>query len=596
MNEAIARRTDDVGISINERPATFFLRAFPVPRDVIYRMSPRTFDLLLIAASVFSADSLLSRGGDTRSDLGADWSRTLHLVIPVSDPDFWRSVGEDLVDTLSFLSGDHFLFEFVHRAPKLSRQPGLDLDHGVQADRVILFSGGLDSLGGVVDELNASDDSRLLLVTHCSAAKTMSMQVALARKLQRRFPKRITWVPARGHLVGADARETTQRSRSFLYAALAYAAASLVDVDGIRFYENGVVSLNLPFSRQVVGSMATRTTHPLFLRRLRRLLSRVAERPITVENPYAWLTKTEVLHRLHGLGAADLIGQTTSCSSVRLRTRFEPLCGCCSQCLDRRFAALAAGVQADDPADRYEVDLFLGDRPRANDRTMAHDWVRSALAMERTTLRDFAARYAAELADVAAGYPDRLPGEVASDAYLMLHRHGTAVRRVAEAAIGELAPTILDSVPRGSLLGSLIGASLQEPAESTDAIQDEGPEFDAGQSLFPLRLVYDPEGGPGLRIKGLGDFRGAHLGLVGRLKPFLEENVDACRSPEAHRWIAPGLVGDKSTVRQHASRCRSEFAEQYEVVEGRAPDSPILIHSKRPRGYRLDPSARFEND
>ena len=105
--------------------------------------------------------------------------------------------------------------------------------------------------------------------------------------MRRRFPARITWVPARGHLVGVTARETTQRSRSFLYAALGYAAASLVGLSRISFYENGIVSLNLPISRQVIGTMATRTTHPLFLERAAELLSKVADQPFAIDNPYA---------------------------------------------------------------------------------------------------------------------------------------------------------------------------------------------------------------------------------------------------------------------------------------------------------------------
>ena len=35
--------------------------------------------------------------------------------------------------------------------------------------------------------------------------------------------------------------------------------------DLLRFYENGVVSMNLPMSAQVVGTRATRTTHPRVL-------------------------------------------------------------------------------------------------------------------------------------------------------------------------------------------------------------------------------------------------------------------------------------------------------------------------------------------
>jgi hypothetical protein len=60
-------------------------------------------------------------------------------------------------------------------------------------------------------------------------------------------------------------REYTQRSRSFLYAALGATVAAMVGRDRIRFYENGVVSLNLPVSAQAIGARATRTTHPRVL-------------------------------------------------------------------------------------------------------------------------------------------------------------------------------------------------------------------------------------------------------------------------------------------------------------------------------------------
>lgn len=47
----------------------------------------------------------------------------------------------------------------------------------------------------------------------------------------------------------------------FLYAALA------VGRDSLRVYENGVVGLNLPLVGQLVGSRASRTTHPRSLDR-----------------------------------------------------------------------------------------------------------------------------------------------------------------------------------------------------------------------------------------------------------------------------------------------------------------------------------------
>jgi hypothetical protein len=596
VNEAVTGAPGDLAININERPATFVLSSFPFGSDVIYQMAPRTFDLLLLAASVFTADSLIPRGGSVRSDLGADWVRDLEFVLPVSDPAFWDSVSGELVQLLSFLTGDRFAFRFVHRERKLPKQPGLGLAHGVKADQVLLLSGGLDSLTGTIDVLTASNDN-ILLVTHCSASKTMAVQKRLARELFRLFPRRITWVPARGHLIGVKARETTQRSRSFLYGALGYAAASLVGVSRVSFHENGIVSLNLPISRQVVGSMATRTTHPLFLRRLGELLSKVANRPFTIDNPYAWLTKTQVLERLGSLGRADLIGKTTSCSSVRPQTKAQPLCGCCSQCLDRRFAVLAADVTASDPGSRYKVDLFLGVREDDEDRTMAHDWTRKARELATMTLGDVAARFGAELADVATGYPDRPAGQVMAEAFQMYRRHGIGVDRVAKAALNEMADHILSAtVPAGSLLAAILTSGVRpEPEAVSDVAGSEDEALpDSKHPIFPLRLVFDPDAGPFLRIKGLSEFRGAHLGLVGRLKPYLEADVDAQRAADDHKWVPPGLLGDnKAAVRQHAKRCRDGFADEYEVVEGSRPDSHILVHSKGPKGYRLDPEARF---
>lgn len=599
MNEAVPPTAEDLPIRINDNPSTFVLHAFRGAADLIYQKTPRTLDLLLLATAVFTADSLVSRGGHVRSDLGAQWARDLHFIVPVDEPDFWRSVHDQLVETLSFLTGDHFAFDFVHRRPQPPRRPGLALGPEIEADRIILLSGGLDSLTGAVDALSTSSD-RLLLVTHCSARKTIRMQVELVRQLRSLFPKRFTWVPATGHLIGVDARETTQRSRSFLYGTLGYAAALHVGASRVSFYENGVVSTNLPISRQVVGTMATRTTHPLFLRRLADLLSQVAGRPLALDNPYAWLTKTEVLQRLNRLGHADLIAKTTSCSSVRPQTRAQPLCGCCSQCLDRRFAVLAADLAAFDPAQRYKVDLFLGVRDNPHDRTMAHDWTRTGRRLATMSPGDLAARFGAELADVAAGCSDRPAAQVMSDAFQMLHRHGTSVDAVAQAVVREFAGRILDhDVPAGSLLASLLAPEGALAAESTGAPEHEGGDasWDPQSPLFPLRLVYRPDLGPELLIRGLGEFRGAHIGLIGDLRPYLEADAEAQAAPDQHQWVtAKMLRKSKDAVRQQAHRCRRQFADQFESVEGYRPESEILVHGRTGSGYRLDPEARFEKD
>ena len=597
VNAAAAAGKGDVPITINERPASFFLRT-PTPKHMIQAMEARSFDLLLIAASVFTADALISRGGSSRADFGEDWHRDLRFVIPVREAEFWRGQTEALANLLEFLTGDRFEFSFVHRAHKGPAQS--DLLQGerrpAEADRIILFSGGLDSLTGALEAL-LSDEAPPILVTHRSASKTTSVQKRLVAELTDRFPGRVTWAPATGTLRGQEAKETTQRSRSFFYAALGYAAAAVVGASRISFCENGIVSVNLPISRQVIGTMATRTTHPLFLHRLQDLLSKVAGRSILVDNPYAWLTKTEVVTRLRNLGGADLIAKTNSCSSVRARTQEHPLCGCCSQCLDRRFAVLAADLAQHDPASRYEVDLFLGQRKNPQERTMANDWTRhAARRLCVAPPHQFQADFAAPLVDVAAGYPQQRSGEVLTAAYEMHRRHGMAVNDVLEKMLRQYGPLIIKGgVPEDSLLATVLKDGVAAPVPTVETVEaDEPAVADVVEGIFPLRLTFDPDDGPLLRVAGLGDFSGKSYQVIGKLRPYHEQDRKSATLPERHRFVPPGHLGEtKERVRQQIKRCRSELAEAYEIIEGQPPETDLLIETGNPHGYRIDPRARF---
>jgi hypothetical protein len=92
--------------------------------------------------------------------------------------------------------------------------------------------------------------------------------------------------PVWAHRQGLAGREYTQRTRSFLFASLAFAVARVLKLDRIRFYENGVLSLNLPISEQAVGARATRTTYPKVLKGFAQLFGLLLERDFVVENPF----------------------------------------------------------------------------------------------------------------------------------------------------------------------------------------------------------------------------------------------------------------------------------------------------------------------
>jgi hypothetical protein len=148
----------------------------------------------------------------------------------------------------------------------------------------------------------------------------------------------------------------------------------------ITFGENGVVSMNLPLARHVVGTRSTRTTHPRVLADFEKLFSLIADTSISVGNPLFWLTKTDVVRRLADAGCAELIPTSFSCSRVGLRSRRNLHCGTCSQCIDRRFAILAAGLEQYEPAEGYSVDLLTGARKLDQEATLAGSYVLSAKA------------------------------------------------------------------------------------------------------------------------------------------------------------------------------------------------------------------------
>src|SRR5207249_4220488 len=108
----------------------------------------------------------------------------------------------------------------------------------------------------------------------------------------------------------------------------------------------------------------------------------LAGKTFTVENPLLWKTKAEVVRLIADAGCGPLIKYTTSCTSTWEMTKQYPHCGTCSQCIDRRFAVLAAGQQGNDPAEAYKVDLLIGERTEGDPRTMLAAYLETANEIE----------------------------------------------------------------------------------------------------------------------------------------------------------------------------------------------------------------------
>jgi len=221
-----------------------------------------------------------------------------------------------------------------------------------------MFSGGLDSLAGAVE--TARTGGRLALVSHRSVSTLDRRQRRIFSELQNEFPGRLIHIPVWVNKSVGLGREPTQRTRSFLFAALGTVVAELIEAGGVRFFENGVVSLNFPVADEVVRARASRTTHPVSLHLLQCLRSKIAGHDFAVDNPYLFKTKTEVTESLAQNQAGHLIPYTCSCAHPMFQPKTQWHCGKCSQCIDRRFAVIGAGLSAYDLETDYVTDVFVG--------------------------------------------------------------------------------------------------------------------------------------------------------------------------------------------------------------------------------------------
>lgn len=406
--------------------------------QLVADLPERALDLLEVAAVVYGADAAVSRGGTADQQMGAQWHRHFEVEMPVRDRAFWGS--EDVVSALEemlmFLSGDRFVFRFVAKEDdEAERSLFFKFDEGSawQATRVMMFSGGLDSFAGALAEI-AEQGERVALVSHFSASKIAPVQRQLHKALASRFGENsCRHIPVQVQMVGRGLKEGTHRARSFLFAALGAVTAKAFGLNRVSFYENGVVSLNLSPVGNVLGTRATRTTHPQTLSRFSDFLSRVFKSETRIDNPFFWRTKKEVVETVARLGMSELIAQTRSCADVHNQTKQHIHCGRCSQCIDRRFAVLAAGLIRFDPEEAYRVALMDDARNDVRDREIALSYLRSAQAYEHVT---------------PSGLERALPAVVSAVAHLeqptetalemiarLLKRHGTGVSDVMRATL-----------------------------------------------------------------------------------------------------------------------------------------------------------------
>lgn len=488
---------DALRLSVGDAGDSMTVNIAGVSQALTGQVSAHFTDLIRLAAFVLGADGAVSRGKLDDADGGKKWHRAFRLVVAVEDPSFWNQteVTTALEETLSFLSQDTFSFEFQPLAAQKGRKkktgeqlvfstpggkPFLPWDH---IEEISLFSGGLDSFAGAAD-LVLGQKRGSILVSHKSATKMWATQSGLVEDLRTlaqqhnvRAPEHVAVEVTRHNSVLRT--ERTQRTRSFLYAAIAGAVANLVSRNRVCMYENGVIGINLPIAGSVVGARATRTAHPRVLAGFSRILTFVSGAKFTVDNPFALLTRAEIIKGLATSPALPLAKQTMSCAHIHRRSQMHPHCGVCSQCIDRQFGFLGAGMEPHDSGVGYELKLATDEWKDDGARSLLLNWIGTA--------DDFAAcrngeHFIEKFGDAARAIPSimeaaGLDADAARRAVFELHkRHGDTVAGVLETIHARSAKAIRDGKLKPTTLPMLLFREGMRKQKAAVTDLDRGAE------------------------------------------------------------------------------------------------------------------------
>lgn len=367
------------------------------------------FDLALISAMVFCADTRISR-----NDAQDDWTREIDLYLPVQNVDLWRGQKFLLSRMLRFLTGDEWRIFFRERPRRFQTiVPLVEQAELPQFTCASLFSGGLDSYIGAIDLLAAGETP--LLVSHYMDGATSQHQRMCITHLEKAysqisFEALRTYVCFETDLVPNSEGDSNQRSRSFLFFGLGVLAASTLAAKGTLYVpENGLISLNVPLDPLRLGSLSTRTTHPFYMARFSELLDGLGL-CVSLVNPYRHMTKGEMVAACKNLKLLRATAKNTMSCSSPAKARWKKLapghCGYCVPCLIRR-AAILKGLKADNTY--YQLsDLASGP---LNSAAAEGQHVRSfqlslAKISASSTLSDTAIHSPGPLTDVPDEWPD----------------------------------------------------------------------------------------------------------------------------------------------------------------------------------------------
>jgi hypothetical protein len=248
----------------------------------------------------------------------------------------------------------------------------------------------------------------------------------------------------------------------FLYASIAVAIAAAGGAKEISIFENGITSLNFARRQDLLNARSTRTTHPKTICLLQELFRDVASSEFTISTPFFWKTKSDVVSQLACTSGGDLIPSAVSCSRTFLPIGAATHCGECSQCVDRRFACYAAGLEEIDDSVPYAKNFITQAMSQGEARTTIVDYVRQGNNFATWNTDHFVTELFGSLAEtveyVGAANDEESNNRIAG----LCRRHGKQVMN-SLARMRMKHDRLEEKLTEGSLLSLIAGREYLKP-------------------------------------------------------------------------------------------------------------------------------------
>ncbi|MPM29477.1 hypothetical protein SDC9_76017 [bioreactor metagenome] len=355
------------------------------------------FDFFLIGVIVYGIDNAIDR--EKYSING--WSREIEVTFSVLNPSKWNNVIEVFKNSLDFLTGDvwdisfeqNSLDTFYFPSQKDMNEFNTNKNNFKNVSIVSLFSGGLDSLIGIIDQCEDQNNKKVLLASHSDGnyPGVKSDQNKTYSSLQKQYSSKLAWARIKVSLNnvtdGEDLKnEISTRSRSFLFLGIGVLYANTLSQRlEVLIPENGTIAINHPLTVSRRSSCSTRTAHPHFLLELNKILNQIGILN-EIKNPYEFKTKGEMVKEcLNESVLNNSINSTCSCAKRGHNRHWDNRvgtehCGRCMPCLYRRVAL----NKTNNDNELYGVDIFNtnDEKLKQQDLLAFFDYLKNNLSIE----------------------------------------------------------------------------------------------------------------------------------------------------------------------------------------------------------------------